>query len=181
MTNSPRHLRFKCRITSGHGMYSELTFPGREEFPDVPDDWPETLFPGSLNALVIKNGYPTGFVAPEIGGDGVQVLDDGDFAPAFVIPGHLIGKNMLLSSTDPRRGSAQVWRAEIRVHRNSQDHGCWVVRRIGSGVGKELVGNVLEVMSEKRLRDELGIGNQNGHRVSVTMFEGRGTSLLGDG
>ena len=165
-------LSFEGQIAGGLGEHAEMHFPGREELLEAPDDWPASLYPGSLNVVVFEEGYPAGFVAPEMGGNGVRELDGGEFAPAFVIPGGLIGGNKLLTPTDPRRGSAQVWRATVRVARDAQAYDCWVVRRIGSGVGKGLAGNVLEMMSDKRLRTELGVGDPDGERVSVTIFEG---------
>ena len=167
-----RQLLFEGEIVSGAGKYAELEFPGKEELPGAPEEWPESLCPGSLNVMVLEEGYPAGFDAPERGGRGVQVLDDDVFAPSFFIPGALIGGNMLLSESDPRRGSAQVWRAILRVGGNSQEYGCWVVRRLGSRVGKDRTGNVLEIMSDKRLRHELGVGDQDGERVSVVILEG---------
>ena len=172
MANERRQLRFEGQIVSGVGRYAELEFPGREELLGAPEDWPESLCPGSLNVLVLEEGYPTGFDAPERGGRGVQVLDDGVFAPTFSIPGALIGANKLLSEDDPGRGSAQVWRGIVRVARNSQEYDCWVVRRIGSRAGKGRIGNVLEIMSDKRMRDELGVGDQDGERVAVIILEG---------
>lgn len=165
-------LSFEGQIAGGVGKYAELHFPGTEELPEAPDDWPASLYPGSLNMVVSEEGYPAGFVAPEMGGNGVRDLDSGEFAPAFVIPGGLIGGNRLLTPNDPKRGSAQVWRATVRVARDAHAYDCWVVRRIGSRVGKGLVGNVLEMMSDKRLRTELGVGGPDGERVSVTIFEG---------
>ena len=66
---------FRGEIVTGVGKYSELSFPGRYEITEAPQDWPNKLYPGSLNVMVRDDGYPEGFTSPPIG-PGVQKFDD---------------------------------------------------------------------------------------------------------
>ncbi len=42
-------LKFEGVVAAGIGKHSELIVPGRVVLREPPHDWPEVLFPGSLN------------------------------------------------------------------------------------------------------------------------------------
>lgn len=158
-------LVFECTIGSGMGMYSQLSFPTHEEMPGLPADWPDRMFKGSLNAAVDK--YPDEF---ERLGKGLEVqkLDNKTFPPALTIPQGAIGNNTLAPRPGmPERGAAQAWRARIEVEgRAGATADVWAVRRIGSAYY-----DIIELMSEKKLRDALGL--QNGDKIRLTLFAGQ--------
>ena len=147
-------LTFFGTVSEGIGRFSTtLRIPGRAELPNAPCDWPEQLYPGSLNVCIREGGHP-----PELHNRGLQLsvesLDSGRFAPEFEIPWTLIGNNTLRPVPGkPRRGDAQVWRTEIRVI-GTPDPAitCWALRRFGSQVGEQL-----EFVSGGRLRSR-GLG-----------------------
>ncbi|MEX1098581.1 MAG: hypothetical protein WED34_21220 [Planctomycetales bacterium] len=151
----PRTLTFCCSVKKGIGKHSDLRIPGTNELPDAPSDWPTTLQPGSLNALIDDNGYPDGFES--LGsGPGMKKLDDGCFEPEFVIPKDKIKNNS--------KGDAQVWRACIVVNATGEEIACWALRRIGSGIKKQI-----ELVSAVHLRNTFRLGEDA--KVTVRLFE----------
>jgi hypothetical protein len=62
----------------------------------------------------------------------------------------------------PRRGVAQVWRAAVRRFQDGLSVDCWMLRRIGSGVGQQL-----ELVSGERIRDR---GYQDVELVEVSIY-----------
>ena len=161
-------LEFKGQITTGVGRYSNMVIPGREELPEAPADWPTKLCPGSFNVVIDE--YPKGFTPPAGRSGGVYKLDDGSYAPEFVIPGQLIVNNGLKYNGEP--ASAQVWRARLHVVSRSEDIDCWVLRRFGSNVGSGgIPGNVLEIVSEDHLRNLHDL-HEDGEPVVVVLIEG---------
>lgn len=154
-------LRFKGRIIKGRGGHADLLVPGRDDVPDAPPDWPQELFPGSLNVLVTV--YPTEFEARGLPKT-VKVLDTAGFVPAFRIPQTGMLRNKLTPQPGaPDRGTGQVWRAELVVdnHRVS----CWVLRRVGSGLGNEL-----ELVSGEGIRVTYGLHEECEWPAEVRMF-----------
>src|SRR6516164_917977 len=104
-------LEFRGKVASGVGRYSTLSIPGRSKLNQAPSDWPESLFPGSLNVCV--DAYPLGPAGRTLL-TRVKELDRGRFAPTFEIRREDIGNNQLGPRPDlPRCGDAQVWRAEL--------------------------------------------------------------------
>jgi hypothetical protein len=157
-------LIFKGRITTNSRQYAKLLFPDSNELSGAPDDWPgRNLYRGSLNVTINDDGFPTKWdrfgKLPK-----VKRLDSKLFAPEFVIPGRTIENNILTPQRTglPDGGDAQVWRANLRVDETSEEVDCWLVRRIGSGVG-----NYLELVSESFLRSKLNL--EDGTRVTVTV------------
>lgn len=61
-----RTLAFEGSVSGGAGKHSEMLIPGRGALPGAPDDWPETLCPGSLNVV---------FHTPEAGGKVSRVVE----------------------------------------------------------------------------------------------------------
>ena len=161
---NPRTLIFEGSITGGAGAHSEMIFPGQMNLPDAPEDWPEQLCPGSLNVLVDK--YPDNFRAPVGRAFGAYQLDDGEFQPAFIIPGDDITKNELIYEGGP--SAAQVWRAQLHVTDSDKTICCWILRRFGSNVGKGKSGNVLEIVSETHLRRTHGL--KDGEKVALELM-----------
>lgn len=156
-----RTLTFHCVVRSGKGRHSRIAIPGKHKLRDSADDWPEQLYPGSLNALILAGGYPEGFDA--LGrGVGMKKLDEGAFCPAFVIPADQITSNS--------RGDGQVWRAIVLVPSTGAECACWVFRRIRSTIRRQI-----ELVANERLRDRLGISD--GSNVLVVICEGRGGHL----
>jgi hypothetical protein len=152
-------LVFWGTVCDGIGKHSTLHVPGRSELKDAPQDWPERLFPGSLNVRALR--YPRDFSAHGLK-ETMASLDSGEFTPAFEILRHQLGNNRLGPRPGiPRGGDAQVWRARI-----SADNGltlkCWGLRRFGSGVCDQL-----EFVAELRLRDA---GLHNGQMVSAVLL-----------
>ena len=166
MAKERRTLTFGGRIVSGVGLYSKMVIPGSDCLTSAPPDWPEQLCPGSLNILI--NEYPPGFKPPKERVGGVYKLDDQTFRCAFVIPGDLIANNELMYQGRP--SPAQVWRARLEVSDKGSSIDCWVLRRMGSNVGYQMPGDILEVVSDKHLRSELEL--QDGQPVLLTMFAG---------
>jgi hypothetical protein len=91
-------------------------------------------------------------------------LDVAGFEPDFTIAQTLMRNNQLTPvPTMPNRGAAQVWRALLIVV-NTQTK-CWVLRRFGSGLGDQI-----ELVSNIRLRDTLGLTRDRQWPATVTMF-----------
>ena len=66
---------------------------------------------------------------------------------------------------------AQVWRAQLEVLGKGLFVDCWVLRRLGSGAGFRVGGDVLEIVSDKHLRTEYELEG-DGHRVALSLFPG---------
>ncbi len=140
-------LVFRGTIEDGKGEYVELHVPGRDEIPQAPEDWPRVLCKGSFNVRIFPTGYPTVFSARGLS-HLVASLDSGCFPCCFEIAHHQFGNNRLSPTvTEPKRGSAQVWRALLEA--NEHRIVCWVLRRYGS-----TLTDVLELLSEHHLRDK---------------------------
>jgi hypothetical protein len=135
-----RELVFGGWLCRGIGQHSNLGVPGRDELPHAPPDWPIRLEPGSLNVCIDR--FPAQMSR-------VEDLDNGQFAPAFVIPRNRLRGNM--------RGDGQVWSAKVGTVND-----CWVLRRIGSMVGRQL-----ELVAGRRL---LGSDLYIGRWVEVVMY-----------
>ena len=141
-------LTFEGQIINGRGTYVELGVPGRDDVEGLPQDWPEKLCPGSLNFEIIR--YPAAFVEKGIA-KSAKSLDIMGFAPAFELARDAFENNQLGPRPGmPHGGSAQVWRAKLYVRSQVED--CWVLRRFGSGLGREL-----EIVSAFNLREKLGL------------------------
>jgi hypothetical protein len=146
-------------VTSGIGRHAELLVPGRGEVPAAPSDWPEKLWPGSLN--VRGDRYPTELKTHEL--DASVVLDTRQFAPAFEIERGQFKNNFLVPRPGVSRGGdAQVWRTKIVVKNTGASIGCWALRRFGSRVAERL-----EFVADRRLRDE---GLLDGQRVRAVLL-----------
>jgi hypothetical protein len=160
MTFSEDRLRFEGFVTAGIGRHSELGIPGRADVATAPTDWPERLFPGSLNVRI--TAYPKAFAQHRLP-ETIRSLDSGLFVPTFEVRRDEI-RNNRLSPTDavPRRGDAQVWRATIETTDAMICASCWALRRFGSQVGEQL-----ELVADIRLRD-LGLDDER--RVVVAVF-----------
>ena len=161
-----RQLVFMCCVQRGIGCHANLKIPGRHELRDAPGDWPRHLCPGSLNCLIRDDGYPADF--ERLGkAEGIAKFDEGLFAPEFVIPQASIGNNTLEpTSILPKKGTAQVWRAVLRAVISGKEERCWMLRRIGSSIKRQV-----ELVSSVRLRDVLALND--GDPVAVTITEGR--------
>lgn len=147
-------LEFNCVVRTGQGKHAHMVIPGRSDLPDAPKDWPETLCPGSLNAGV--SSFPPEFDALGVG-EGLKKLDEGKFRPEFVIPKAKIKNNS--------RGDGQVWRARLRVSNSGAEVECWVFRRIGSTIKRQI-----ELVAADHLRQKLNVND--GTEIVVTIFEG---------
>lgn len=156
-----KSLVFDGVVINGRGGHAELGVPGRHELPSAPHDWPEQLFPGSLNLRVLQ--YPSEFRGRGLP-ESVKVLDAIPFGPEFTIP-HGAMRNNKLTPTPamPRRGTAQVWRTQLTA--NGHTVMCWVLRRIGSGLGREL-----ELVSAEGLRAKLGLCRETEWPARVTVW-----------
>lgn len=155
-------LRFVGSIIKGRGRHSELGVPGRKALAECPDSWPQRLCPGSLNVRIDE--YPAAFDERGLP-HSVKALDTAGFDPSFVIPWNEMERNRLTPRPEsPRRGTAQVWTAVLDWKDESLD--CWVLRRIGSGLGKEL-----EIVSGIRIRERFNLYPQEENfPVSVTLY-----------
>ena len=157
-------ITFRGYVRTGLGKYSAMVIPGRSKVPDAPSSWPEKLERGSLNIGLDGNACPSQFVVnnePD-----VRKLDSGLLPPAFVIPQRLIKNNGLRpTEKNPSKGTAQVWRARLYVVDKDLRAECWVLRRIGSRIKKQL-----EIVSDRHIRNELGL--VDGSEVEVILFPG---------
>jgi CTP-dependent riboflavin kinase len=139
-----------------------MVIPGRLAFAAAPDDWPETLHPGSLNVKIAEDGYPVQLLN-RCPGTLVEKLDSRMFAPAFEIPRDAIENNGLKPKRNkPRRGDAQVWRALLAFPTHARPVECWVLRRFCSTIKRQL-----EIVSDKHLRKEFGL--VDGVQVAVKL------------
>ena len=154
---------FLGQIVAGCGQHKELGLPGLSELDNAPDDWPESLHPGSLNILISLSNVPE--ILNSLGsGRYIQKLDNGFLKPEFVIEQHLIKNNTIgPNEKDKKRGHAQVWRAIIEAIKTSQKHACWVLRILDSGMWQHI-----EIVSEKYLRKQLGLAD--GDFVNVSLY-----------
>lgn len=160
-----KEIIFKGKIRDGRGNFSKMKIPGRSSLPIAPNDWPEVICPGSLNVKVMEYPEELESLGP---GNHIQKLDNGLFQPAFVIPhDRIIGNTIRPILHAPENGNAQVWRAKLAVAQTGIQFPCWVLRRIGSGVAKQL-----EIVSEDHLRSKYGLGN--GDKVFVSLIAGDG-------
>jgi CTP-dependent riboflavin kinase len=152
---------FKGVVTNGVGQHVELYVPGRDEISQAPSDWPTVLCKGSLNIQIAADGYPPIFKEWGLQ-DSAKSLDAKRFPCAFEVAQREFGNNKLVPNAEMlHRGSAQVWRAVLSA--NDQNIKCWVLRRYGSGLAKQL-----ELLSDKHLRNEYGL--QDGQAVVVTFL-----------
>ena len=146
-------------MSCGIGQHSTLQVPGRSALPTAPVDWPEALYPGSLNVRIDE--YPEEFRRRGLT-NRVMELDRSWFAPEFEILRLQFGNNLLGPRPGvPRGGDAQVWRAMLSLADTGTRHECWVLRRLGSQVGEQL-----ECVAGRRLR---GAGIEEGKRVRVAL------------
>lgn len=153
-------LIFSGLIVNGIGGHSELIIPGRNDLEDAPAEWPERLFPGSLNVRVIC--YPPEFASRGLRSS-TKVLDTAGFEPELVIPqAKMINNKLTPTVAFPTRGTAQVWRASIITEGRMIE--CWVLRRIGSGLADQI-----ELVSEIKLRARLGVGREREWPARVIM------------
>ena len=154
-------LNFTGKIVNGRGTHVELGVPGRSELINATNDWPERLKPGSLNLLVSE--FPDVFEMRRLPRS-TESLDVAGFEPEFIIPQAAMSNNELKPSKDmPHRGAAQVWQAVLEVEKGSMP--CWVLRRFGSGLDKEL-----EMVSDVHLRTTLGLAKDREWPAKVKMF-----------
>lgn len=143
-------LTFTGEIIKARGGHKGLRIPGRNDLVTGPPDWPEQLFAGSLNILIVDAGYPEEFRARQIPLT-VKSLDIAGFAPEFTIPQGMMGNNMLKATQEmPKRGAAQIWRAALVA--NGHNIECWLLRRFGSGLEHEL-----ELVSKEGIRSTYGL------------------------
>ncbi len=142
-------LKFFGVICDGKRQFSTLGIPGRGGLSHAPDDWPDQLYPGSLNIQLRAGGYPDAFGERGLASS-VESLDSELFQPSFEIPRDQLANNLLLPRQGvPRGGDAQVWRAVLhRVTDPCAAVVCWLFRRFGSSVGEQL-----ELVSGERLKD----------------------------
>jgi hypothetical protein len=153
-------LRFAGTIVNGIGKHRELVVPGCNEFTCPAADWPERLFPGSLNVRVLS--YPDEFVRRGLR-SAMDTLDSVGFEPEFAIPQALLGNNRLTPVLGmPDRGKAQVWRASVCA--NNVTLACWVLRRIGSALTQQI-----ELVSSVHMRALLGADNTRDWPAVVAM------------
>ena len=158
-------LKFTGHVINGIGKHSELGVPGKLDLDCSPADWPEALYPGSLNIDISSDGYPSEFkeLNPKMA---VTKLDSKFFPALFTIPQNHMQNNKLISRGDEsERGVGQVWRAMVINETSGQSLSAWVLRRIGSGLGHQL-----EIVSNVHLRDTLALDNRT--TVTVIMESG---------
>ena len=156
-------LRFIGVVRKGVGRFAaELTLPTRDRMSVPIRDWPEAPQPGTLNVRINSDGFPNDFLEFFDGPD-VRYLDSRRFAPEAELKASDIGNNTLPPLPErPDRGSAQVWRALLRNLETGEEQQCWVLRRIGSGLVKDL-----ELVAGENLRDSLRL--YDGTPVEIDM------------
>lgn len=158
-TSKSKSLIFNCVVADGMGMYSELDFPSHPM-------WPEKMQAGSLNARINSDGFPKSLDKMGKSGYGVQKLDNKKFSSLFNIAQQDIGNNSLgPTPQEPERGIAQVWKCSVSVDNSHVEFDAWMVRRIGSAYM-----DVIELMSDKHLRDSYGL--QSGMPITLKVHEG---------
>ena len=152
-------LEFFGTVKDGVGRFSkQLVVPGRESLPTSIRDWPEALYPGTLNVQV--SSYPDSYL-DRFGSADVRHLDSRAWRPEIELPfDAIVGNTLPPTAKNPDRGRAQVWRASLQRADSGDGALCWVLRRIGSGLHQ-----VLEIVSDRRLREVLGI--QSGDPVTL--------------
>ncbi len=169
MLNVSDTLRFLGCIVRGTRQFAiTLVIPGSDEIPSKIRDWPDRIYPGSLNIRVEAPGFPAKYI--EIfGSASVNHLDTRRFLPEAEIPHDAIGNNALRpTAMDPDRGNAQIWRADLTIIDSGMEMQCWVLRRIGSEVGiGSKVGNVIECVSGKCLWNAMSLNE--GDRVELEL------------
>lgn len=160
-----RKLDFTGTVRSNKGRFADdMRIPGRDELFLKPADWPPRLAPGTLNIQVNDDGFPAGFEDIEKG-DGLKKLDEGSFKSVLVIPARKIAGNTLKPDADhPTRGFAQVWQADLQVIATGREAKCWMLRRIGSSVARQI-----ELVAQEHLRS--GLNLSDGMAVRVTVWE----------
>jgi len=147
-------LQFRGKIKSGLGKHKKLVIPSKTVLRNVPENWPVKFYPGSLNIKIDENGYPDNF--HELGQNiGVMKFDEGLFPPCLIIPKELIVNNT--------KGDGQVWLANICTINSNDIETCWVLRRKGSSVKKQL-----EIISEHCLREKMKL--EDGMSITVLMY-----------
>jgi len=159
-----QELEFIGRVHSNTGKFhKEMVIPGRESLSSAPIDWPDCLTPGTLNVGIDEDGFPLAF--DQIGDSaGMNRFDEGQFKPAFVIASEEIAGNTLKPKAGhPRKGDAQVWRADLLNSSNGKKIRCWMLRRIGSGISSQI-----ELVAEVNLRRELDL--YDGTPVEVIIY-----------
>jgi hypothetical protein len=153
---------FRGVVVDGVGKHHKMRIPGRNELLSGPSEWPERLWPGSLNVSIAADGYPPEFAARSLPPQ-LTALDRGVFRLAFEIPHDQILANTFAPTPEnPRHGRAQVWRADLAKRDSPVALDCWVLRRFGSKMHDRL-----ELVAGCALRP---LGFANGQPVSVTMF-----------
>jgi hypothetical protein len=154
-------LAFEGSVVNGQGDHSKLVVPGRSLLSDAPEDWPETLRPGSLNVRI--SVYPPAWHERGLSAS-VKVLDTGVFPPEFLIPqGRMHNNRLTPTPSKPRRGIGQVWRATLNANGGCLD--CWVLRRIDSGLR-----DVLELVAGCAIRPALGLELTKDWPATVTAY-----------
>jgi CTP-dependent riboflavin kinase len=154
-------LEFAGNIINGVGTHSELFIPGRSKLMNCPHDWPEKLFPGSLNVRISK--FPAEFAARGLL-PLAKSLDTAGFEPQFTIPRDLMLNNKLNAAQGfLHRGDAQVWSALLIT--SGQEALCWTLRRFGSGLTDQI-----ELVSSVGLRSELSLTRDREWPAVVRMF-----------
>lgn len=147
-----KNIEFKGKVVSGQGNHSDLGIPGKNKLPYAPDDWPDILYPGSLNVEILTNELPKDLdtLGP---GNLIKKLDNSILKPAFVIKQNAIINNTIgPNGTVKGRGDAQVWRAKITILKIKQNFQCWVLRRLDSGMTRHI-----EIVSNVGLRQTLNL------------------------
>lgn len=157
-------LRFVGHIKSGVGKHSQLVLPGSSVLQNAPADWPTAFTPGSLNVRIVRDGYPSGFTDPDLGGQGVMLLDGDTFPPTVEVPQDQITNNSLgPRRNEPNRGLGRFWRSQLTVESTGLSVNCWVFRRIGSSIKSQL-----EIVAGDHLRTAMALAD--GMMVVVTML-----------
>lgn len=154
-------LKFEGAVVCGCGAFArDMEIPGRMLLPWAPPEWPDVLARGTLNFSISQMPEPL----RARGWSDIKRLDRREFASAFEIPQDAIPGNTLKPhASAPERGRAQVWRAELQTQNGAT--ACWVLRRIKSGYAR-----VLELVSERRMRDELDLPVGENWPASLRLF-----------
>jgi len=154
-------LKFEGTVVNGQGDHNKLLVPGCSLLPDAPEDWPETLQPGSLNVRI--GAYPLAWRERGLAAS-VKVFDTDVFPPEFLIPQVKMRNNQLTPTpSKPRRGIGQVWRATLNANGGCLD--CWVLRRVDSGLR-----DVLELVAGYAIRPALGLERTQDWPATVTVY-----------
>jgi hypothetical protein len=154
-------LEYVGNIVNGIGKHAELLVPGRSQLLNCPVDWPEKLFPGSLNVRISK--YPAEFTQRGLPLS-AKTLDVMAFEPIFIIPrDRMLNNKLTATQTMPDRGDGQVWSTLLTASEHTMR--CWTLRRIGSGLSDQI-----ELVSSAGLRNELGLTRDREWPVVVKIF-----------